>query len=319
MAEVWVSIDWEGNEEAVKRLLLNLVYNIGDYDTDEYGDLDELFNHVNEQLKAGKCSDDFQSSFLDLGWGFQDFYLKKNNISIEGASRSYLGMLMELCDASGGFVSNHPGLEIIVYCDGERFCGLEYFRFVNGKLVEQWFENDRQFTGVWTPCIISWKGDEKAVSALLEDIITENEGCDDFFEPDQQYWLGKRISLEHYYEETGPYMRCAICDGEIMDTQITFDAFCDDSGEKEEISKFFDALAAAHPELEFTMKMCSGSFGGGDPSNQNDDDWEYDWIKTFYYQNGSLTNEEKSEDPKDGFYTKIRDRYYRYSIDLMDH
>ena len=173
-------MNWKGPEEAVKRFLLNLAYDEDVIDMDDFESIEEIYKHVYSKVQDGDWSYDFTSALPGV-WdmGLVDF--DKDSLYIEAEENSHYEMLMELCDVPG-IVLNNPGVIVEIYCDAKYYCGMEFFRYVNGELVEQWFENDRKDTGVWIPCIITWQKNEKektqnAVKSLLKEIITENEDC----------------------------------------------------------------------------------------------------------------------------------------------
>jgi len=103
-------------------------------------------------------------------------------------------------------------------------------------------------------------------------------------------------------------MRCSICDNEIEEDHVSFDAYCgNDIDEKETLASMFDAIASAHPRLEFDMKMCA----------YDGDSDHIMWVKFFSYKDGKRTAERKSKDIKDKIkYADYKKKFYRYSLPL---
>ena len=293
--EIWIL--YQGSEDARRQFLWNLVHEDENdiKQLEDFNTKDDLLDYAHSRMKNG---------YLFIGtviWDISILECKDNYIHLTANGEDHDRLLHKIYDVPPCIRLNEDVMVDMSFSRGKYQFGVENFIFQYGTLVEQYYENSyRDNYNFWTPCRINWHGPLDAVSALLADIITENNTEDD-------HWRGKRLHLDEYYDEKGPFWRCSICDGDITDNHISFDAFCL-GNDKESVIEMFDALAIAHSALDFEMKM------------QLYKDESEDEIKTriFNYKNGKRINELVSESPIEGIDDQcaggVGRLYFRYSI-----
>ena len=311
--ECTLSIEWKGDEywrrEFLWKIITTFSWRPRDCCKDDtlesaYPTMDALVSHVQERVKEGHCGFWFPVDGTLTVTELRDGFIRVN------------AEVQDLCELFGDIVDSTNSLFrdllVTVCLESPHHCGKEYFKFKYG-LVEQWFENDRVDTGVWVPCLIRWHGSQAASRDFLNDITARAEiNAGPFscyippLKPERFRWRGKPLCLDRYYRPPKQAIPLSIADGELSRRHISFDIYNTDFEKRAGIIKMFNAIAAAHPALEFDMRFSSPDQAGSISET-----------KFFIYKNGKRASVQSSAAAKDALSFASRStKYYRYSLPL---
>jgi hypothetical protein len=217
MAQLGVSIGFEGSEEACREFLWELVHKDEDdednpRELDSFESMDELVDYAKSMVENGNWCPRLPGVMgVEEVFDFED-----GNICVSAYADDYYESILNIFAHDLDLVYDNPDVTVHIYSYSmELWCGHDNFEYQDGSLVEWSFSQDPG-DPLWRHCFISWSGPEEAVQALLADITAvtkDSRGCIPPWKDDVSPWRGKRLNLDHYYYETGRDIRRPIAMG----------------------------------------------------------------------------------------------------------
>jgi hypothetical protein len=302
-----VFVNWKGTKSDIKKLLWNLTWHEPGEDPADYKTIEALVNHVAE---AAHLSPEVLDFFGGRRSKWLEWELYETELSLSGSGDPDLYTIYHnLLARKGSFFLSERFPEIRFTVEVPALpCSYEFFAFKGGRLLCQYFENSDDIRNFYTDCRIAWKGPPNLSRRFLKDITAEQK------KPDLEHWLGKRLYLENYFFNNNGYLTNNILDGEITGSYISFAADLNSRdllGNMEEfdqqkrtntVKELFDAVAAAHPGLEFDMSYCA----------IEDDDFKF--VGQYLYKDGKRAAEKIFKDKKHSFVTKFSGNFSFYRM-----